>query len=170
MMCDFIARTNWSNIKSNCFVHTIIIINLSYYTNIMITVTFVNQPTLCHAFFFFSPENHPHKFGAIFHIDLYIVSMYTKVPNGTNKLNHVKQSAIVQNNLLHSQTAEWIIFTVTEITVCSPLFNTPFATVMLDGFLLLMKGSSLTNWLPSPSLFSDWVWQMMLPNLISSFQ
>jgi hypothetical protein len=34
MMCDFIARTNWSNIESNYFVDTIIIFNLSYYTNI----------------------------------------------------------------------------------------------------------------------------------------
>ncbi len=34
MMCDFVARTNWSNIESNYFVNTIIIFNLSYYTNI----------------------------------------------------------------------------------------------------------------------------------------
>ncbi len=34
MMEDFIARTNWLNIKSNYFVNTIIIFNLSYYTNI----------------------------------------------------------------------------------------------------------------------------------------
>ncbi len=34
MMCDFIARTNWPNIESNYFVNTIIIFNLSYYTNI----------------------------------------------------------------------------------------------------------------------------------------
>ena len=34
MMCDFIARTNWSNIGSNYFVNAIIIFNLSYYTNI----------------------------------------------------------------------------------------------------------------------------------------
>ncbi len=34
MICDFIARTNWSNIESNYFVDTIIIFDLSYYTNI----------------------------------------------------------------------------------------------------------------------------------------
>ncbi len=34
MMCDFIARTNLSNTESNYFVHTIIIFDLSYYTNI----------------------------------------------------------------------------------------------------------------------------------------
>ncbi len=34
MMCDFVARTNWLNIKSNYFVNTILIFNLSYYTNI----------------------------------------------------------------------------------------------------------------------------------------
>jgi hypothetical protein len=33
------------------------------------------------------------------------------------------------------------------------LFETPFATVVLDGFLSLMKGSSSTNWLPFPSFF-----------------
>ncbi len=52
MMCVFIARTNQSNIESNYFVDTIITINLSYYKNIMITVTFINQAMLCHAFFF----------------------------------------------------------------------------------------------------------------------
>jgi hypothetical protein len=53
MMCDLVARTNWSNIKSNYFVSIIIIFNLSYYRNITITVTFVNQPMLCRAFFSF---------------------------------------------------------------------------------------------------------------------
>ncbi len=72
MMCDFITRTNWSNIESNYFVHTMIIFDLSYYTNIMITVTFVNQVMLCRTFSFFSPENFPHRSGAIFHIDLYV--------------------------------------------------------------------------------------------------
>ncbi len=40
MMCDFIARINWPNIENNYFMDTIIIFDLSYYTNIMITVTF----------------------------------------------------------------------------------------------------------------------------------
>ncbi len=43
---------------------------------------------------------------------------------------------------------------VTGISICSPLFETPFATVVLNGFLLSsMKGSSLVNWLPFPSFF-----------------
>ncbi len=99
-MCDFIARTNWSNIESNYFVNPIIIFNLAYYTNITITVTSVNQPTLCCAFFFFPPENYPHKSHAIFHINFYILSIHTKVSNSTNKLNHMKWSAILQNKPL----------------------------------------------------------------------
>ncbi len=97
MMCDFIARTNWSNNKSNYFVHTIIIFHLSYYTNIMMTVTFVNHPTLCRAFFFFSSKYYPHKSRTIFLINFYIRSIYTEVPNGTNELYHVKRSAVFQN-------------------------------------------------------------------------
>ncbi len=97
MICNFIARTNWSNIKSNYFVNTIIIFNLSYYTNITITVTFVKQAMLCRAFSFVSHENYPHKSGAIFHINLYIISIHTEVPNSTNELNHVKRSAVFQN-------------------------------------------------------------------------
>ncbi len=72
-----------------------------------------------------------------------------------------------RTNLSKSHTAEWIIFAVIGISVCSPLFETPFATVVLDGFLLLIKGSSSTNWLPCPSFFLDLVWQTMLP---ASFQ
>ncbi len=97
MMCDFVARPNWSNIESNYFVNTIIIFNLSYDINIMITVTFVSQTTLCRAFSFFLPENYPHKSGAIFHINLYILSIHTDVSNSTNKLNHVKWLAVFQN-------------------------------------------------------------------------
>ncbi len=135
-MCDFIARTNWSNIESSYFVDTILIFNLSYYTNITITVTFVKQAMLCRAFSFVSPENYPHKSGAIFHIDLYVFIIPTEIPNGTNKLYHVKWPAVFQNKL-------------------SPLFKTPFATVVLDGFLSSIKGSSSMNWLPFPSFFLD---------------
>ncbi len=42
---------------------------------------------LCCAFFFFSPENNPHKSGAIFHIDLYVFNTHMEIPNGTNKLS-----------------------------------------------------------------------------------
>jgi hypothetical protein len=97
MMYDFFARTNWSNIKSNYFVNTIKIFNLSYYRNITITVTFVNQPMLCRAFFLIPPKNYLHKSHAILHMNLYVLSIQTEVPNGTNKLNHMKRWAIFQN-------------------------------------------------------------------------
>jgi hypothetical protein len=96
-MCYFIARTNWSNIESNYFVHTIIIFDLSYYMNITITATSVNQEMPCHAFSFFSPENYLHKSGAIFHIDLYVFNIHTEIPNDTSKLNHVRWLAVFQN-------------------------------------------------------------------------
>jgi hypothetical protein len=104
-MCDFVARTNWSNIESNYFVNTIIIFNLSYYTNITITVTFVNHLMLCRAFLFFSPKYHPHKSCTIFHIDLYMCNILTEVSNGTNKLNHVKQLAVFKTNHSEFHTA-----------------------------------------------------------------
>jgi hypothetical protein len=44
------------------------------------------------------------------------------------------------------------------------LFKTSFTTVVLDGFLSSMKGSSSTNWLPFPSFFFDLVRQTMLPS------
>ncbi len=96
MMCDFVTRTNWSNIESNYFVNTIIIFNLSYYTNISITVTFVNQPTLCHALFSFLQRiTHTSPVPSSTSICTYFI--YTEVPNSTNKLNHVKRSAVFQN-------------------------------------------------------------------------
>jgi hypothetical protein len=97
MMCNIIARTNWSNTKSNYFVHTIIIFNLSHYTNITITVTFVNHLTLCGAFFLFLPKYYPYKSCTIFHINLYMFNIHTEISKGTNKLNHVKPSAVFQN-------------------------------------------------------------------------
>jgi hypothetical protein len=42
---------------------------------------------------------------------------------------------------------------VTGISVCSPLFKTPLSNVLLDGFILSMKGLSSTNWSPSPWFF-----------------
>jgi hypothetical protein len=48
-------------------------------------------------------------------------------------------------------TALWIIvLAMTGISICSPLFKTPLSTVMLNGFLLSMKGLSSTNCSPSP--------------------
>ncbi len=63
----------------------------------MITVTFMNQQTLCRAFFFFSPKNYSHKSCTIFYIDLYVFNIHTEIPKGTNKLYHVKRSAVFQN-------------------------------------------------------------------------
>jgi hypothetical protein len=97
MMCDFIARTNWSNIESNYFVDTIIIFDLSYYMNVTITVTFMNNLTLCRAFFLFFPKYNPHKSHTIFHINLYLFNIHMEIPNGTIKLNHVKRLAVFQN-------------------------------------------------------------------------
>jgi hypothetical protein len=94
MMCDLITQTNLPNIKSNYFVNTIIIFNFSYYTNISLTVTFVNHLTLRRAFLCFSPKNYLHKSCTIFHIDLYVFNIPMEVPNGTNKLNHVKRLAV----------------------------------------------------------------------------
>ena len=99
MMCNFIARTNWSNIKSNYFMHPIIVLNLPYYTNVTVTISFVNQVTLSRTFLLFLPENYPHKSGAIFQVDLYVFDVHTEIPNGTHKLHHVKQLAVFQDEL-----------------------------------------------------------------------
>jgi hypothetical protein len=96
-MCNFIARTNRSNIESNYFIHTIIVFDLPNYTNVTITVTFINQAMLCHTFVLFLPENDPQQSGAIFQIDLYVFFIHTEIPNGTNKLNHVERSSVFQN-------------------------------------------------------------------------
>jgi hypothetical protein len=73
-------------------------------------------------------------------------------------------------NLLESHMAEWIIFAVTGINVCSPLFKTPFTTVMLNGFLSLMKGLSSTNWSPFPSFFFGLGVTKMLPSPAALFE
>jgi hypothetical protein len=52
---------------------------------------------LCRAFSFVSPENYLHKSGAIFHIDWCMFNIPMEIPNGTNKLNHVKRQAVFQN-------------------------------------------------------------------------
>ncbi len=99
MLCNFVARTNWSNIESNYFMHTIIVFNLPYDTNVPITVTFVNQVKLSRTFLLFLPENYLHKSGAIFQINLYVFDIHTENPNGTHKLHHVKRPAVFQNKL-----------------------------------------------------------------------
>jgi hypothetical protein len=140
VMCDFIARTNWSNMECYYFVDTIIIFDHSYYTNIMITVTFVNHPMLCRAFLF-HPMYYLHKSQTIFHIDVYILSIHTEVPNSTSKLNHVKWSAIYQNKpfafphgRMNHHCRYWYkgMLTIVQITFCNrragwlPLVNERF--------------------------------------------
>jgi hypothetical protein len=74
-----------------------IVLNLPYYTNVTITVTFINQVMLSRTFLLFPPVNYPHKSGAIFQVDLYMFDMHTKIPNGTHKLHHVKRLAVFQD-------------------------------------------------------------------------
>ncbi len=138
-MCDFIARTNWSNIKSNYFMDNITIFDLSYYTNIMITVRFMNHLMLCRAFFLFLSNYNPHKSCTIFHIDLYVFNIHTEISNGTNKLNHVKRLAVFQNEpfgipcgRMNHLCRDW------------------------NKRMLTMKGLSSTNRLPCPSFFCTW--------------
>ncbi len=77
--------------------HSIIVRNLPYYTNVMITVTFVNQVTLSRTFFLFPQKNYPQKSGAIFQVNLYVFVKHTKIPNRTHKLHYVKRLAIFQD-------------------------------------------------------------------------
>jgi hypothetical protein len=157
MMCDFIARTNWSNIESNYFVDTIIIFDLSYYTNITITVTIVKQAMLCRAFSFVSPENYLHKSSAIFHINLYVFNIPTEIPNGTNKLNHVNPPAVFQKKpfqipygRMNHLCCDWNkrMLTIIRKTLCNRC---------AQWLPLVDKGSSLTNRLPFPPFFLDLV-------------
>ncbi len=170
MMCDFVARTNWLNIKSNYFMNTIIIFNLSYYTNIMITVTFVNQSTLCHAFFLFPQKNYPHKSHAIFHMDLYILSIHTEVPNSTNELNHMKRSAVFQNkpfafpdSRMNHLCHYWnkCMLTIVQITFCN---RCAWWLLLVNERFVIDKSVAISI------IFLDLVWQTMLPNLIAPFQ
>jgi hypothetical protein len=160
MICDFIARTNWSNIESNYFGNTITIFDLSYYTNITITVTFVKQAMLYHAFSFVSPENYLHESGAIFHINLYILSIHTEVPNSTNKLYHVKWLAVFQNkpftlpdSRMNHLCRDWNkrVLTIGKITFCNchawwlPLINKRFVINKLVTISIIFFGLSVMN-------------------------
>jgi hypothetical protein len=115
----------------------------------------MNQPMLHYAFFFFPPKYYLHKSRAIFHINLYILDIHTEVPNGTNELNHMKQSAVFQNepfafpdSRMNHLCRYWNkrMLTIVQNTFC---------TIVLDSFLLSMKGSSSTNRSPSPLLFFE---------------
>ncbi len=164
-MCDFVARTNWSNIKSNYFVHTIIIFNLSYYTYIAITVTFVNQATLCCAFVFCITPTSPVPSSTS--ICMCLIFTWKFLPTPTS-FTMWRSQQFFKTNLSESHKAERIIFAITVISVCSPLFRTPFTTVVLDGYLLSMKGLSLTNCFHH--FFFDLVWLTMQPSLTVPFQ
>jgi hypothetical protein len=191
MMCNFVARTNWSNIESNYFMHTKIVFNLPYDTNVMITVTFINQVMLSHTFLLLSPENYPHKSSAIFQINVYVFDIHMEIPNSTHKLHHVKQVAVFQNepftipygrinhlcrhwnkrmltivqNTFYSRRTWWlplvdekyVIDNLVAISInffwLGLLLKTPITAVVLDGFLLLMKGLSSTAQSPFPSVF-----------------
>jgi hypothetical protein len=134
--------------------------NTHTHTNITITVTFVNQPTLCHAFFFFPPKYYSHKSRAIFHIDLYILSIHTEVSNSTNKLNHVKRLANFQNkpfafpdrrmnHLCHYWNKH--ILTIVQSTFCNrraqwlPLVNERFVIDKLVAISIIFFGLGVTN-------------------------
>ncbi len=130
------------------------------YTNIMITVTFVKQAMLCHAFSFVSPENYPHKSGAIFHINLYVFNIPTEIPNSTNKLNHVKWSPVLQNKpfripygRMNHLCRYWNkrMLTIVNITFCNchawwlPLVNERFVINKLVTISIIFFGLGVMN-------------------------
>jgi hypothetical protein len=140
--------------------NTIIIFNLSYYTNITITITFMNQLMLCHAFFFFPPENYLHKSCAIFHINLYILTIHTEVPSSNNKLNYMKWSAVLQNKPLSFRDSKmnhichyWNkrMLTIVQITFCNrraqwlPLINERFVINKSVAVSIIFFGLGVTN-------------------------
>jgi hypothetical protein len=157
MMCDFIARTNWSNIESNCFVHTIIIFNLSYYTNIykLLLHSWIIWRCAMHSFCSFQSITRTSPVTSSTSICTCLI-FTQKFLTAPSSLTMWSGWLSFKMNLLESHTAKWIIFAVTGISICSPLLKTPFTTIVLDNFLLSMKGLSLTNWLPFPSFF--WTW------------
>jgi hypothetical protein len=146
--------------KGRNFKEKQIIFNLSYYTNITITVTFVNQPTLCRTFFLFPPNNYLHKSRVIFHINLYVLSIHTEVPDSTTKLNHMKQSAIFQNkpfafpdSRMNHLCRYWNkrILTIIQYTFCNrhaqwlPLINERFIINKLVTVSIVFFGLGVTN-------------------------
>ncbi len=121
--------------------------------NITITVTFVNQATLCRAFFFSSPEKYRTSLVPSSTLICTCLIFTWEFLTAPPSLTMWSSWLSFKMNPSEFYMAKWIIFAVTGISVCSPLFKTPFTTVVLDGFLLLMKGLSLRNWLPFPSFF-----------------
>ncbi len=126
---------------------------------------------LCCAFSFFPPKYYLHKSCTIFHIDLYVFNIHTEISHGTNKLNHVKQSAIFQNEpfgipygRMNHLSCHWNkrMLTIVQNTLCNrcaqwlPLVNERFVLNKLVAVSIIF--------------FSDLVWQTMVPNQIASIQ
>ncbi len=107
-----------------------------------------------------SPEYLPHKSGAIFHINLYVFYIHTEIPNGTNKLNHVKRSAVFQNKpfaipygRMNHRCHHWNkrMLTIVQNTFYScharwlPLVNERFIIDNLVAVSILFFGLGVTN-------------------------
>jgi hypothetical protein len=152
MRCDFIARTNWSNIESNYFVDIIIIFDLSYYTNIYQLLLHSSSKQCCamHSLLFLQRITctSPVPSSTLICTCLIFPRKFLTEPTSLTMLSGRPS---FKTNLFESHTAERIIFAMTGIRVCSPLFETPFATIMLNGFLSSIKGLSLMNQLPFQS-------------------
>ncbi len=123
----------------------------------MITVSFVKQAMLCRAFSIIYPENYPHKSGAIFHIDLYVFNIPTKISNGTNKLNHVKRPAVFQNEPF------WILYGRMNHLCCD--WNKRMLTIIRNIFcnprawwLPLVDKRFVVNKLVAFSIIFFWTW------------
>ncbi len=115
----------------------------------------INRCCAMHSFSL-SPENYPHNSRAIFHIDFAYLVFTLKFLTAPTNLIIWSARPSFKMSLWHLETAEWIIFTVTGISICSPWLKLLVATVVLDGFLSSMKGSSLMNWSLSPLFFLTW--------------
>ncbi len=127
-MCDFVARTNWSNIESKLFCR--------HHNNL--------QPLLLHEYnnyfyilqssdtvlynLFFPPKYYLHKSCTIFHINLYVFNIHTEISNVTNELYHVKRSPIFQNkpfqipyNRMNHLCRDWNkrMLTIVRNTICN---------------------------------------------------
>jgi hypothetical protein len=111
-------------------------------------------------FFLFSKKYYPHKSRTIFHIDLYILSMYMEVPNGTNELYHVKRLVIFQNkpfwipysrmnHLCHVWNKRML--TIVQNTLCNrhaqwlPLVDEKFVIDKLVAISIIFFGLGVTK-------------------------
>ncbi len=135
--------------------HSITVCNLPYYTNVMITVTFVNQVTLGRTFFLFPQKNIRKSPVPSSKLICTCLSCIRKFLMASTSFTMWSGRPSFKTNRSQSCTAEWIIFTVTGISVCSPLYKLTFTAVMLDGFLLSTNSLSLTTWLAFPSVFLE---------------